>query len=73
MISLIDRYETVFTDGEVAVGKTDVIKMKIVLYNNVNQFVPSEKNQAGTARIIVQANRFIVAGWRDCSRCQPIG
>ena len=34
LISLIDHDETVFTDGEVAVGKTDVLKMRIVLDNN---------------------------------------
>ena len=34
-ISLFSRYESVFTDSDVAVGKTDVLKMKIVLESNV--------------------------------------
>ena len=34
LFSLIDCYETVFTDGEVAVGKTDELKIKIVLDSN---------------------------------------
>ena len=35
LISLISRYEFVFTDNDVAVGKTDVLKMKIVLESGV--------------------------------------
>ena len=31
LISLLTRYETVFTDSDVAVGKTDVLKIRIVL------------------------------------------
>ena len=31
LIDLLTHYESVFTDGEVAVGKTDVLIMKIVL------------------------------------------
>ena len=35
LINLIARYESVFTDDDVAVGKTDVLKMKIVLQPHV--------------------------------------
>merc|ERR1711994_1019967 len=35
LIALVTRYESVFTDSDVAVGKTDVLKMKIVLESDV--------------------------------------
>ena len=35
LISLIDCFETVFTDGEVSVGKTDELKMRIVLDSSI--------------------------------------
>ena len=35
LINVISQYESVFTDSDVAVGKTDVLKMKIVLESNV--------------------------------------
>ena len=35
LINLIARYESVFTDDDVAVGKTDFLKMKIVLQPHV--------------------------------------
>ena len=35
LIDLVTRYESVFTDSDVAVGKTDVLKMKIVLESDV--------------------------------------
>ena len=35
LINVISHYESVFTDSDVAVGKTDVLKMKIVLESNV--------------------------------------
>ena len=34
-IKVISRYESVFTDGEVAIGKTEVLKMRIVLQDNI--------------------------------------
>ena len=35
LINLVKHYEAVFTDDETAVGKTDVLKMKIVLRDDV--------------------------------------
>ena len=35
LIDVVSRYELVFTDSDVAVGKTDVLKMKIVLQDDV--------------------------------------
>ena len=35
LIDVITRYERAFTDGDVSVGKTDVLKMKIVLDEGV--------------------------------------
>ena len=35
LIDMLSRYESVFTDDEVAVGKTDLLKMKIVLKDDV--------------------------------------
>ena len=35
LINILSRYESVFTDSDVAVGKTDVLKMKIVLQDDV--------------------------------------
>ena len=35
LIALVTRYESVFTDSDVAVGKTDLLKMKIVLEPDV--------------------------------------
>ena len=35
LIDIISHHESVFTDEEVAVGKTDVLKMKIVLRDAV--------------------------------------
>ena len=35
LISIIADYECVFTDDDVAVGKTDLLKIKIVLQPNV--------------------------------------
>ena len=35
LISLVNRYEAVFTDEDTAVGKTDLLKMKIVLRDDV--------------------------------------
>ena len=34
MVQLIHTYKSFFTDIEIAVGKTDVLKMKIVLSND---------------------------------------
>ena len=34
LIHLIDRYQSVFTDGEVAVGKTDDLRIKNVLIDD---------------------------------------
>ena len=35
LIALVTRYESVFTDSDVAVGKTDLLKMRIVLEPDV--------------------------------------
>ena len=35
LINIVTRYEAVFTDSDVAVGKTDVLKIKIVLDSGV--------------------------------------
>ena len=35
LIELVTKYEAVFTDAETAVGKTDVLKMRIVLKDDV--------------------------------------
>ena len=44
LIDMITHYETVFTNGEVALGKTDVLKMKIVLDEGVKPvWVPVQK------------------------------
>ena len=35
LIDLVTRYESIFTDSDIAVGKTDVLKMKTVLESDV--------------------------------------
>ena len=35
LIDLVTRYESIFTDSDVGVSKTDILKMKIVLESDV--------------------------------------
>ena len=57
LISLIGHYEGVFTDCEVAVGKTDLLKIKIVLDNDVKPIcTPVRKIKTHPSKVIVATN-----------------